>query len=172
MRRGEILALRWSDVNFANKTIRVTKSRVRAANNEIIEKTPKTDSSIRTIAVPKITINELRREKERQEQNKKDLGPMYKNQDYVVCWDNGEPFKPNYVSQNFRKVRKKLKLPDISFHDLRHTHATLLLEQQVHPKIVQERLGHSTITTTLDTYSHILPNIQQEAAEKMDDIFD
>jgi len=65
-----------------------------------------------------------------------------------------------------------LKLPDITFHDLRHTHATLLLEQGVHPKIVQERLGHSTISMTLDTYSHVLPNIHQEAANKMDDIFD
>ncbi len=65
-----------------------------------------------------------------------------------------------------------MKLPDITFHDLRHTHATLLLEQGVHPKIVQERLGHSTISMTLDTYSHVLPNIHQEAANKMDDIFD
>nr|WP_286680173.1 site-specific integrase [Tepidanaerobacter sp. EBM-49] len=94
------------------------------------------------------------------------------NQSYVICWDNGEPFQPDYISQTFKSIIRKLKLPDITFHDLRHTHATLLLEQGVHPKIVQERLGHSTISMTLDTYSHVLPNIHQEAANKMDDIFD
>lgn len=172
LRRGEIIALRWPDVNFANNTIRITKSIVRAPDGEIIEKDPKSSSSIRAIAVPQMTMDELKTEKERQEKNKKDLGDEYQDQGYVVCWDNGEPFKPDYISKAFKSAIRALKLPDITFHDLRHTHATLLLEQKVHPKIVQERLGHSTISMTLDIYSHVLPNLQQEAANKMDDIFD
>ena len=122
--------------------------------------------------MPQMTMDELKTEKERQEKNKKDLGDEYQDQGYVVCWDNGEPFKPDYISKAFKSAIRALKLPDITFHDLRHTHATLLLEQKVHPKIVQERLGHSTISMTLDIYSHVLPNLQQEAANKMDDIFD
>ncbi|MDI3509118.1 MAG: hypothetical protein PWP55_1310 [Clostridiales bacterium] len=88
----------------------------------------------------------------------------------MCCWDNGEPFKPDYITHAFKKILAKLELPNVRFHDLRHTHATLLLEQGVHPEVVQERIGHSSITITLDTYSHLVPNLQQEAAQKIDDM--
>jgi integrase len=171
LRRGEILALRWSDINFSTKTIRINKSRVRNLNDEVFEKIPKTKSSIRTIAVPEVTMAALQLQKEKCEKNKQDLGEdKYNDQGYVVCWDDGTPYRPDYVTKAFEKMIKRLNLPKITFHDLRHTHATLLLEAGVHPKVVQERLGHSTISMTLDTYSHVLPNIQQEAATHMDNI--
>ena len=98
-------------------------------------------------------------------------GEDYEINNFVCTWPDGKPFRPDYITQAFPKVLKSLGLPNIRFHDLRHTHATLLLVQGIHPKVVQERLGHSKISITLDTYSHILPNMQQEAAEKIDELF-
>jgi len=171
LRRGEILGLKWDNVNLRNNIINVTQTRVRVpSGEEIIEKEPKSSHSIRTIAIPEMTAKALKEEWKRQAQNKLALGEKYNNQNYVVCWDDGTPYAPDYITKAFKKLLKKLNLPDIRFHDLRHTHATLLLEEGIHPKVVQERLGHSSITLTLDVYSHVLPNLQQEAAQKIDEI--
>lgn len=172
MRRGEILGLRWNNVNFDNNTINITQSIVQTPNGEIIEKGPKSKYGIRTIAMPEITALELKALRKKQDENKLALGSEYKDGNFVVCWDNGEPYRPDYITHAFKKLIKKLNLPDIRFHDLRHTHATLLLEEGIHPKVVQERLGHSSITITLDTYSHVGPNLQKEAARKIDNILD
>lgn len=92
--------------------------------------------------------------------------------DYVCCWDeDARHMLPDYVSKNFQKLIKEFNFKKIRFHDLRHTHATLLLQQGVHPKIVSERLGHSNISMTLDIYSHVLPNMQLEAVRKLESIF-
>ena len=91
-------------------------------------------------------------------------------------WDftrpDGRPLDPTIVSRQFQKLIRELELPHVRFHDLRHTHATLLLAQNIHPKIVQERLGHSTISITLDTYSHVLPGLQEKAASAFESILD
>ncbi len=88
---------------------------------------------------------------------------------YVFCQNDGNPIDPDAVTHVFQRVIKRTLLPSIRFHDLRHTHATLMLAQGVHPKIVSERLGHSSISITLDTYSHVLPGIQDAVAQSFED---
>lgn len=169
MRRGEILALKWANIDFDKKTIYISNSLIET-DGEIIMQDPKTETSRRTIYMPDVVIKALKEHKKKQAQNKLMLGQNYNDDDFVCCWDNGQPFRPDFITHAFTKVLKKLNLPHVRFHDLRHTHVTLLLQQDVHPKIVQERLGHSSISMTLDTYSHVLPNMQQEAANRIDEL--
>ena len=98
------------------------------------------------------------------------LGASLSDSDLVFCHPDGRPLDPGVVSHTFAKVLKKAGLPHIRFHDLRHTHATLLLKAGIHPKIVSERLGHANIGITRDTYSHVLPGLQDRAAERFDDL--
>lgn len=129
----------------------------------------KTDGSRRSVAVSDSIVNMLKRIKKEQAANKLALGPAYQDHDLIFCKEDGSPYNLDYVSRDFGRLVRKHNLPPIRFHDLRHTHATLLLQQGEHPKIVSERLGHSTITITMDLYSHVLPNMQKEAAQKLDD---
>lgn len=172
LRRGEIIGLQWEDINFENKFISVRNNRIRVARGYKMS-TPKTDKSVRTVALLDSTINLLKEAKVEQNKNKLLFGQEYykeENYDFVCCWPNGKPLDGEYVSDTFKKIIRKLEFDDIRFHDLRHTHATLLLSQGVNPKIVSERLGHSSIGITLDTYSHVLPNMQQEAINKLENI--
>lgn len=98
------------------------------------------------------------------------LGQTYHDLDLVFARKNGKPIQPTEMARNYRKVVSSTDLPYIRFHDLRHTHATLLLQKGVHPKIVSERLGHSTIGITMDTYTHVLPNMQKEAAQQFEQL--
>ena len=95
-------------------------------------------------------------------------GPAYIDYDLVVCTSIGTPVNPNNLKKTYHKLIKEAAVPLIRFHDLRHTHATLLLSQGVHAKVISERLGHSNIKTTLDIYSNILPNMQEDAANQID----
>lgn len=168
MRLGEILGLKWDNVNLPAKTltVRVSMSKIK---KELIIKPPKTSSSIRTIALMDVTVNELKKLRKRHLELKMKNGIDYA---YVCCWEeDSHNMFPDYVSKNFQKLIKEYHFKKIRFHDLRHTHATLLLQQGVHPKIVSERLGHSTISMTLDTYSHVLPNMQREAVKQLENIF-
>ncbi|MCM8710489.1 site-specific integrase [Clostridium sp. SYSU_GA19001] len=163
MRRGEILGLLWEDVDLEKGIIRV-KHNLTKIGKETKLVTPKTDMSVRTIALLPTAISELKHYKE----NRKIIKLNDDEPDYVCCWGDGSYLKPDYVTHTFRKLLIKCELPLIRFHDLRHTHATLLLMQGVNPKIVSERLGHSKIDMTLDTYSHVLPIMQEEAALKLE----
>jgi len=103
---------------------------------------------------------------------RKTLGDRYVNLDLVFCQPSGKPLHAhNIVKRDFRKILKRAKLPPIRFHDLRHCHATLLLLRGMHPKIVQERLGHAAVGITLDTYSHVLPGLQQQAVQSLQELF-
>ncbi|MDD7793656.1 site-specific integrase [Clostridium sp. 'White wine YQ'] len=168
MRLGEILALKWDNVNILGKTLTVRNS-LSLIKKEIIIKKPKTASSVRTIALMDTTVNELKKVRKKQLELKLSKGLEY---EYVCLWDDdARHMLPDYVSKTFQKLIKKYNFKRIRFHDLRHTHATLLLQQGVHPKIVSERLGHSNISMTLDIYSHVLPNMQLEAVKKLENIF-
>ncbi|WP_163195708.1 tyrosine-type recombinase/integrase [Clostridium thermarum] len=118
----------------------------------------------------KDTVKALRHHKNIQKLNKRILGDEYIDNDYVCCWSNGKPLDPHHVCQKFKALVEKHDFPELTFHGLRHTHATMLLLAGVHPKVVSERLGHSTISITLDLYSHVLPNMQQEAVDKLDEL--
>ncbi|MBA4550022.1 site-specific integrase [Thermoactinomyces intermedius] len=170
MRRGELFALRWSDVDFENQVISVRQTLYRTKSDGFaFRDAAKTDGSRRSVAVSGSIVNMLKRIKKEQAANKLALGPAYQDHDLIFCKDDGSPYNLDYVSRDFGRLVRKHNLPPIRFHDLRHTHATLLLQQGEHPKIVSERLGHSTITITMDLYSHVLPNMQKEAAQKLDD---
>lgn len=165
MRRGEVLGLQWQDIDLNNKILRVANSYTKVGKiNKLVE--PKTVLSVRTIALLPSTAEALREYKD----NRKVIKLNKDEPDFVCCWEDGSPLKPDYVSHTLRKLLKRCDLPLIRFHDLRHTHATLLLMQGVNVKVVSERLGHSKINMTLDTYSHVLPQMQEEAAMKLENV--
>ncbi|MDI3548183.1 MAG: hypothetical protein PWR10_1835 [Halanaerobiales bacterium] len=168
MRRGEILALRWKDVDFISQKLHVRQGVVNVDGQGLIFKKPKTKSSIRPIDVDNDVIAILKKIKKHQTENRLKIGPAYDNKhNLVFTHEDGAPVLPQLATRRFNQAAKKANLEGFRFHDLRHTHATMLLKAGVHPKVVQERLGHSSITITIDTYSHVLPSMQKEALEKL-----
>ena len=175
MRRAELLALRWSDVDLELCQISVTRSMqyIQAAEpgNRISFKEPKTTKSKRSIALSPSTAITLREHQVKQNELRESLGyPALSDSDLVFSHYDGSPLLPSSISHAWMKLVRSCGLHGIRLHDSRHTHASLLLKQGVHPKIVQERLGHGSIQITLDTYSHVAPGLQQAAANKFDDI--
>ncbi len=171
MRRAEIIGLRWRDVDFAAGQIAVVQTRLKA-NGTTYFAGPKTARSRRTIAIDPVTVDVLRRHRAAQARERLALGPSYEDNDLVFCFANGQPLDPDGVTQRFQRHARHARLPVLRFHDLRHTHATLGLMAEVHPKVMQERLGHSSVAFTLDIYSHAIPTMQGEAAQKVAARFD
>jgi integrase len=163
MRRGEVLGLRWQDVDFDNNILYVRQSLQEVKKVGLTFKEPKSGKS-RSITFTPSLAKELKKIYKQQLEYKLSLGQGYNDLDLVFAQKNGKPLQPSEMARNYRKLVDKSGLPYIRFHDLRHTHATLLLQQGVHPKVVSERLGHSTIGITMDTYTHVLPNMQKEVA--------
>jgi integrase len=131
---------------------------------------PKTKRSRRTVKLTGAATAALRDHLSRQMQDMDRLGDLYRDQGLVFTSDSGAPLNPSNIrNRNLRRLTSKADLPKIRFHDLRHTCATLLLSRNVHPKIVQEMLGHATVAITLDNYSHVLPGMGDRAAEAMED---
>jgi len=170
MRRGEILGLKWDCVDFENKTIYVQRSIKKSKDGWELEDL-KNSSSYRSITMSENLISELKKHKGKQNEHKMRLRKDYNDQGFVAATKTGTFILPSNLSRSFRTIRQKLKIKQIRFHDLRHTHASLLFSLKEHPKVVQERLGHSSIEITMDTYSHMLPNMQKSAAQKLDDMF-
>lgn len=169
LRRGEILGLQWANIDFINSTLYIENNLTQSSSKIELGET-KTSTGKRAVALPNSVLKELKEIRKQQKENKLMLGQDYEDNDYVCTWPDGKIFRPDYITKAFPKLLKEFDLPQVRFHDLRHTHATLLLRQGIHPKVVQERLGHSNISITLDTYSHILPDMQKEAADKIDGI--
>jgi integrase len=160
MRQGEILGLHLEDIDFQKGTIYI-KHQLTYVNGQGFSITePKTEKSKRLVTVPSSALNILRNH------------CIYLDPDQKLAFttSTGNPISNRNVIRHFKAVINDLGLPDIRFHDLRHTHATLLLAAGIHPKVVQERLGHSQISMTLDTYSHVIPSLQTEASEKFETI--
>ena len=175
LRRGEALALRWKNVDLGLASLGVSAylSVVEAAyklSGTYVIKEPKTSHSRRRIALPPSLGLVLHQHKAGQEAQRALLGKPLTDNDFVFAHPDGSPLDPSTVSHAFNKVMRKAGLPHIRLHDLRHTHASLLLQAGVHPKIVQERLGHSSIRVTLDTYSHVMGGLQEVAAQRFDDL--
>ena len=167
VRRGELLGLRWSDIDFKTAILSVRQS-LEQTRKGVAFKQPKTSKSGRAIALPPLTVEALREHRASQAEHRLKLGPVYENLDLVFPRDDGRPWAPDGFTSTFAALVRRSGLPHVRFHDLRHTHATQLLRQGVHPKIVSERLGHSTVGITLDVYSHVLPGMQDEAAKGVD----
>lgn len=167
MRRNEILGLRWNDVDLETGRVAVQVALVHTRQGLHLQP-PKTPKSRRAIDLPRWAADLLRRHQPIQASQSALLGTLYEDHDLIVCRDDGRPMVPRVVTRQFSKVAARAGFPGRRLHDLRHTHATLLLEQGIHPKVVSERLGHSRVSMTLDRYSHVLPHLQKEATERLD----
>jgi len=168
LRRSELLALKWRDVDLDLACMYVAHSLHRLDDGSIIIKEPKTSSSRRPVDLPPSLALLLRQHKADQEVERALLGQNFNEDDFVFSHADGSPLNPTTVTHTFSKVAKRAGLPYLRLHDLRHIHATMLLKAGTHPRIVQERLGHSSIATTLDIYSHTVPGMQKAAAERLD----
>lgn len=167
LRRGEILGLRWTDIDFINKTITIANTQQKV-KGEVIFKEPKTAKSKRTIAITDDIIDVLKRHKKAQAQLKLAYDGEWGNDIDLVCTrENGKPITPTVLSTSFKNYLIRNGLPGIRFHDLRHTNATIMLAAGIHVKAAGNRLGHSKSQTTLDIYSHVLQSVDRESAEKI-----
>jgi integrase len=135
-----------------------------ASDYETRFSTPKTERGRRTVALDPATMRVLAEHRDRQQIERAMWGDAYTDHDLVLAREDGAPLHPHGFSQAFRRHVKLAGLPTIRLHDLRHTYATLALQAGLHPKVVQERLGHSSIAITMDTYSHAIPALQESAA--------
>lgn len=180
LRQGELLALRWQDINLDKGVLRVRSVYTRDGELKV---GGKTKSATRSVTLLKETIPLLKKHRASILSEKVAAGSEYKDNDLVICTSKGTPVRHRNVNRSFDRLMEEINtladeikrstrievphLPRIRFHDLRHTHATLLLLADVNPKIVAERLGHSKISVTLDIYSHVLPNMQEGVADKL-----
>lgn len=171
MRRGELLALRWQDVNLETGTLQIQRTVDYIPKHGYVETEPKTKAGRRKIVLPSYVVEALKAHRLRQDAEKVVCGDLWVEKDLVFCGLHGNYFNPGYLWRSFSKFLRDIGLPHMRFHDLRHSAATILLEMNVHPKIVQELLGHSTIDMTMNMYSHVLPSLQKEVAERWDETF-
>jgi integrase len=163
MRRGEALGLRWSDVDIENARLSVRRA-LGPVSREVVVSEPKTVKGRRVIALDPGTVEVLKAQAARQLEEQNDWDEAWVETGLVFTVENGAALDPESVTRYFRRAVKLSLLPSIRLHDLRHTHATLALQAGIHPKVVSERLGHATVSITLDTYSHAIPAMQEEAA--------
>jgi integrase len=169
MRRGELLGLKWDDVNLEGAYLRVRRTlTLREGGKKLALGEPKTKTSRRTIRLTPGAVEALKRHRARQAEERLRVGSLYADQGLVFAAETGGLINPSNLRQrSFRPLLKAAGLPEITFHDLRHTCASLLFSKNVHPKFVQELLGHARVAITLDTYSHMLPGMGGEAADAM-----
>lgn len=169
MRRSELLALRWQDVDFIFGQVYVNRGLHRLKDHSYVFTQPKSAKSRRTVALPPSASLVLQAHREAKEREALMLGKPLPDDALVFCTAEGEPLRPNTISRAWTVLAARCGLKVIRLHDARHTHASLMLKQGIHPKIVQERLGHASIQITLDTYSHVTPGLQAAAAAKFDE---
>lgn len=170
MRRGEVLALRWKNIDLDRGVLRVVQS-LEQTKTEVRFKDTKTSQN-RAITLPAFAVEDLRRLKREQAEELLALGIRQTGETLACCRADGQPLQPRSVTHQFMLLRNQMgDLPRVRFHDTRHSHATQLLADGVHPKVAQERLGHSTITTTMDLYSHVTETMQADAAARLDAAF-
>jgi integrase len=166
MRRGEISALKWRNVDFTTGQISVVAS-VEQMNGGIRLKETK-NGRARTIAMSVTVRDELRTHRLRKAEDMLKLGRRLTDDDFVAALADGSLMQPTFITHEWVDLISATSLPRVRFHDLRHAHATHMLSLGIHPKVASERLGHSRVGTTLDLYSHVLPGMQEDAAAKLD----
>ncbi|MGF9965365.1 site-specific integrase [Bacillus rhizoplanae] len=171
MRRGEILGLRWGDINFETEKINIKRTLYYTPNEGIYVQSTKNEQSSRAISISNFVIEELKKYRISQKESGLQLGIIFSDDSYVVTKETGQPLNPNGIYIHFTRAIEKVGLKKIRFHDLRHTHATLMLHLGEHPKIVSERLGHSSIEMTMNTYSHVTLDMQKESSDRFEKAF-
>ena len=168
MRRGELAGLKWANVNLASKHLQVVNTLQRITGQGLMNGQPKTERSRRSIALSPDTVSLLHEIRGKQITQQLEVADAWTDSGYVFTHPDGMPIDPNLATRAFKKVVTTSGLPKLTIHGLRHTHATILLEQGVNPKVVSERLGHASVATTMDIYSHVLPDMQEKAALAID----
>ena len=169
MRRGEVCALKWKNIDFVAKQIHICENRVHG-EKEVIEKAPKSEAGNRTIPMSKEVASLLGEARLQYYNDAAAYGPAFRDLDYVLHNENGTPYHPDSLTKMWRRFLEHSDLPYIRFHDLRHSNATALIAAGVNPKTVQQLLGHSDVSITLNTYTHVLPSMEQEAVDTLDRI--
>ena len=170
LRQGELLGLKWDDIDLEAGTLQVRRTLTTAKGGPLLS-APKTKSSRRTVRLPRTGLKALRSHLERQLGEIDRAGGLWRENGLIFASVVGEPLDRRYITTHrFKPLLELARLPQIRFHDLRHTCATLLLSKNVNPKVVSEMLGHATIAITLDTYSHVLPTMQESAAAAMEEV--
>lgn len=176
LRQGELFALTWDDIDFDNACINVNKSfkvvkNIITGQYENIVQTPKTVKSIRVVPMPIHLVNKLKQHKLSQKALKLQIANLYQDNSLVFCNNFGKYLDSSNILKKFKKALNYAGLKDRKFHDLRHTYATRLFELREEPKTVQVLLGHSNISITLDTYTHVLNSMKQKAVSKLNDLY-
>lgn len=167
LRRGELLGLRWADVDLDEAQLRVDAALQRVASRLVLVP-PKTARSRRTVSLPAMAVEALRQHKAAQAKERLRAGSEWADNGLVFTTQTGAPIEPRNATRGFKRVLARAGIREIRFHDLRHSCATLLLVQGVSPRVVMEMLGHSQISLTMNTYSHVLPALQREAAARLE----
>jgi integrase len=169
LRQGELLGLKWEDVDLESGTLRVRRTLGTTKGGPMLT-APKTKGNRRSVKLTQGALDALRSHLKRQLQEIDRAGSLWRENGLVFASETGEPVNRHHLtSRRFKALLTRAQLPEIRFHDLRHTCATLLLTKNVNPKIVSEMLGHASIAITLDTYSHVLPNMRDQAAQAMEE---
>jgi integrase len=172
MRCGELTALRWSDLDFEMGMLQVRRNLARVPGMGYVEREPKSKAGRRKIMLAGIVLEALRAHEQRQQQARLKMGEKWREHGLIFSNTYGGFFNPSYVWYLFKKLLNKADLPNVRFHDLRHSAATLLLASKIDLKVVSELLGHSSIAITADIYGHVLPTMQREVIKKMESVFD
>ncbi len=166
MRRGEALGLRWADLDLGDGRASIRQT-VITVHHVVQFGTPKTAKGRRTVVLDAGTVAALREHRKRQNEERLQIGAGWRDHDLVFCRVDGTPLHPERFSRSFDDRVRQLGLPKIRLHDLRHGWATMALAAGVHPKVVQERLGHANVSITLDVYSHVTAGLHGDAAERV-----
>ena len=170
MRRGEVLALEWSDIDFKEGFVTVTKSSQYLPDKGIFVKDPKTESSVRSVGIPKVVIDMLTKYKVWYDNQKKECGDLWIDSNRLFVQWNGKPMHPDTITDWFRRFIQRKNLPPITFHGLRHTNATLMISKNIDLAVVASRLGHAQITTTLNFYVHPVQSHNKAAGDILEEI--
>jgi integrase len=163
MRRGELAGLRWADVDLEAGRASPRRPRV-VVDNEVVVSEPKTAKGRRSLALDPVTVAALRRHRAQQAEERIAAGPLWQDSGLVFTWPDGSPVHPQRFSSWFEQHARAAGLPRIRLHDVRHSYATAALAAGIPAKVVSERLGHANIAITMDTYSHVLPGLDEQAA--------
>jgi integrase len=171
IRRSELLGLQWNDLDLDMALMTIRRSLVRLQNGTYVTEEPKTSSGTRTLDLAPSTCLMLKEHRANHEQAIDLLGIPFSEANLVFGHPDGTPRTPSTVTQQFRRIASRAGLPGVRLHDLRHTHASLMLQQGTDIKTISTRLGHSSVAFTMDTYAHLLPGMQKAAMEKFEEAF-